>query len=116
MFENNRSSCSHADAASVSAAGCCFLLPSTTGTQPHVNCQCADFCDVTVMTSSGSWRLHSLLLASRSEFFHRALAGEFTESHSKVIELHLEKSEAVSLLALLLVTLPGYCCVCDCNL
>eukprot|EP00882_Tetradesmus_deserticola_P021830 GHRQ01023637.1.p1 GENE.GHRQ01023637.1~~GHRQ01023637.1.p1 ORF type:complete len:189 (+),score=70.61 GHRQ01023637.1:125-691(+) len=54
-----------------------------------------DFCDVTVMTSSGSWRLHSLLLASRSEFFHRALAGEFTESHSKVIELHLEKSEAV---------------------
>ncbi|WIA22823.1 hypothetical protein OEZ86_009773 [Tetradesmus obliquus] len=54
-----------------------------------------DFCDVTVTTSSGDWRLHSLLLASRSEFFYRALAGEFTESRSKVIELHLEKSEAV---------------------
>lgn len=77
----------------------CLTHPTLTHHQPamyHLPHTCTDFCDVTVTTSSGDWRLHSLLLASRSEFFYRALAGEFTESRSKVIELHLEKSEAVS--------------------
>jgi hypothetical protein len=45
-----------------------------------------------VLTATGEWRLHSLLLASRSEFFYRALAGQFAESKSKCIELHLEKA------------------------
>lgn len=36
-----------------------------------------------------------MLLASRSEFFYRALAGAFTESKSKQIELHLENAEEV---------------------
>lgn len=47
---------------------------------------------VTVITGTGEWKLHSLLLASRSEFFYRALAGQFAESKSKRIELHLEKA------------------------
>jgi hypothetical protein len=71
-----------------------------------------DFCDVTVTTSAGDWRLHSLLLASRSEFFYRALAGEFTESRSKVIELHLEKSEAVSTATYVLLPSCVGCWVC----
>lgn len=50
---------------------------------------------MTVTTASGDWQLHSLLLASRSEFFHAALAGDFSESRSKTIELHLEKCEDV---------------------
>lgn len=54
-----------------------------------------EFTDVVVTTASGDWHLHSLLLARKSEFFYRALAGDFTESRSRKIELHLEKSEEV---------------------
>lgn len=50
-----------------------------------------DFADVKVVISQGEVWLHSLLLANRSEFFHRALAGGFTESRTKIIELHLDK-------------------------
>eukprot|EP00879_Flechtneria_rotunda_P007104 GHRR01007456.1.p1 GENE.GHRR01007456.1~~GHRR01007456.1.p1 ORF type:complete len:342 (+),score=91.99 GHRR01007456.1:269-1294(+) len=54
-----------------------------------------EFADVIVTTASGDWRLHSLLLALKSEFFYRALAGEFTESRTKTVELHLENAEEV---------------------
>ncbi|KAF8066325.1 klhl40b [Scenedesmus sp. PABB004] len=54
-----------------------------------------EFADLLVETASGQWRLHSLLVARRSEFFYRALAGGFSESSTRVIELHLDKSEEV---------------------
>jgi hypothetical protein len=65
------------------------------------------FADVTVHTASGEWQLHSILLATRSEFFYRALSGEFTESKSKVIELHLENSEEVRRTACCCPLLPS---------
>jgi hypothetical protein len=63
-----------------------------------------------VLTATGEWKLHSLLLASRSEFFYRALAGQFAESRSKCIELHLEKAPGEEVSSHCCAA-PVHCCV-----
>lgn len=40
-----------------------------------------DCIQVTVITATGEWKLHSLLLASRSEFFYRCLCSHRVTSH-----------------------------------
>jgi len=63
--------CSHACAAGalthckvIQSSSCSKLIASA-------SCIAGDCMQVTVITATGEWKLHSLLLASRSEFFYR---------------------------------------------
>jgi BTB/POZ domain len=49
-----------------------------------------DLADVVVATPLGEFRLHSLVLANRSEFFYKAFTADFKESKAKRIELQFE--------------------------
>lgn len=45
------------------------------------------FSDVTILTQSGSYRAHRMVLAFSSEFFEAMLLSEFQETHTAVIDL-----------------------------
>lgn len=90
---------------------------------------------MTVVTSDNTeWRLHSVLLANRSEFFYKALTADFAEKRTRRIELGFDipleawpvlidyfysdtivisESNVIGLLALarqlLVTTVDGYC-------
>jgi hypothetical protein len=50
-----------------------------------------EFADVIVTTPDGEYQLHSLLLAYRSEFFHKALTSDWVEGRDRKINLQFDK-------------------------